>query len=312
MAKRIHRLSLIIAEVEDIAPSVRAFTLTDPERWPLPPFTPGAHIDLHLPTGRVRQYSLCNDPQEGDRYVVTVQSEPEGRGGSAEMFELGVGSALLASLPRNTFPLAEAAGRHVMVAGGIGITPFLSMVSELRRSDAKWELHICSRERGRVADGGRLADAGQESVVMHVSSEDCRLDIAELINSLDQSDHLYVCGPERMITAALEFGEGLGDRLHIERFGTTIAGVDPAYEIELASSGRRIAVAAGQGMLDALRAAGVEVPSSCEGGVCLECKTRYLEGSPVHRDLLMSAEDRRSFLTPCVSGCSSDRIVLDL
>lgn len=312
MAKRIHRLSLLIAEEKEVAPNTRAFTLTDPESWQLPPFTAGAHIDLHLPSGRIRQFSLCNDPAEGDRYIVTVQGEPDGRGGSMEMLALPVGTELLASLPRNTFPLAQGAGRQVMVAGGIGVTPFLSMIPLLERTGADWHLHACARAPGLVPDGGRLAPVSPDRVTLHESDQGNRLDLPGLIAELEPQDHLYICGPERMIAQALEAGAGLGERLHVERFGTTFTGEDPAYELELARSGQRIAVAAGQGMLDALRAAGIDVPSSCEGGVCLECKTRYLEGAPLHRDLLMSAADRQAFVTPCVSGCSGGRLVLDL
>ncbi len=312
MAKSIHRLSLVIAALQEVAPGVRAFTLTDPEDWPLPPFTAGAHIDLHLPSGRIRQFSLCNDPADGNRYVVTVQGEAHGRGGSLEMLALGPGTELLASLPRNTFPLAEDAGRHVMVAGGIGLTPFLSMIPVLERASADWHLHACARAAEAVPDGGRLVQVATERVTQHLSDSGSRLDLPALIAGLGPHDHLYVCGPERMIVQALEAGTGLGERLHVERFGTTVTGATAAYELELARSGQRIAVAAGQGMLDALRAAGVEVPSSCEGGVCLECKTRYLSGTPLHRDLLMSEIDRQSYVTPCVSGCSGGRLMLDL
>lgn len=308
MAKSIHRVTTVLRHVEDLGGGVRVLTLADPDDWELPPFAAGAHVDLHLPSGRIRQYSLCGDPTEPARWRVAVGLEAAGRGGSAEAHGLEAGTTLLASLPRNLFPLAQT-GRAVMVAGGIGITPFLSMAPVLARAGRDFELHVCTP--GETPFGAALAAYG-DRVRFHRSADGGRLDLTALIAGVGPEDHLYCCGPARMVDEAAHAGAVLGERLHIERFGVDGPAVAAAYEIELARSGRVIPVGVGQTMLDALRGAGLDLPATCEGGVCLDCRTRYLAGEPEHRDLALTAAERGAWLTPCVSGCAGGRIVLDL
>jgi ferredoxin-NADP reductase len=316
MPKLIHRVTTMVRRFADVVDGVRTFELTDPENWALPPFGAGAHIDVHLPSGVVRQYSLYGDPAEGHCYRIAVRREDAGRGGSLAFHrDIGEGSILPVSLPRNHFPLREGP-HHVLIAGGIGITPLLSMIEVLRRDKASFELHYCSRTPESTAFLPELAPLAERGVVIHYFSRIARpqrLDIAGLLARTRPDAQIYCCGPRALIDAVTAAGAAaFTGRLNVEFFGTAASSSQPAYEVHLARSGRVIPVAPGETMLNALREAGVDVPSSCEGGVCLECKTRFFDGMPVHRDLVMSAADRRQHLTPCVSGCAGARLVLDL
>jgi ferredoxin-NADP reductase len=312
MTKSIHRITVEIRQIERLSDRVRMLELADMEDWELPPFTAGAHLNLHLPGGLVRSYSLCSDPAERNLYRIAVLREDEGRGGSRQVHELQKGEQLLLSLPRNHLPLAPQ-GRSVMVAGGIGMTPFLSMVPVLEREGRPYELHLCARDAGTDAFSAVLAPMIRSGkLVQHYSRTGARLDLQALIAGIGAGDHLYICGPERMISEAQSLGAGLEERLHSERFGPAGSGAEKAYLVKLARSGSTISVTTGQTMLDALRDAGVDIPASCDAGVCLDCRTRFIEGSPDHRDIAMPVADRTSHLTPCVSGCLGDSITLDL
>ena len=315
MPKLIHRVTTVVRRVADVAEGVRTFDLTDPEDWALPPFNAGAHIDVHLPSGAVRQYSLYGDPAEAHRYRIAVRREDAGRGGSLAFHrDIGEGAILPVSLPRNHFPLRDGP-HHLLIAGGIGITPLLSMIEVLRRDEVSFELHYCSRTPESTAFLPELAPLAERGVVSHYFSRIARpqrLDVAGLLARTRPDSHIYCCGPRTLIDAVIAAGAAFAGRLNVEFFGSTPSIGQAAYEVHLARSGRTIPVAPGETMLNALREAGVDVPSSCEGGVCLECKTRFLDGTPVHRDLVMSAADRRQYLTPCVSGCAGAQLVLDL
>ena len=317
MPKLIHRVTTVVRRVADVADDVRTFELTDPEDWALPPFGAGAHIDVHLPSGAVRQYSLYGDPAEGRCYRIAVRREDAGRGGSLAFHrDIGEGSILPVSLPRNHFPLREGP-HHLLIAGGIGITPLLSMIEVLQRDKGSFELHYCSRTPESTAFLSELEPLAERGVVSHYFSRIAsprRLDIAGLLARIRADLQIYCCGPRALIDAVTSAGAVVGftGRLNVEFFGSAPSSGQAVYKVCLARSGRVIPVAPGETMLNALREAGVDVPSSCEGGVCLECKTRFLDGTPVHRDLVMSAADRRQHLTPCVSGCASAQLVLDL
>jgi len=316
MPKLIHRVTTVVRHVSHAAEGVRTFELTDPEDWALPPFSAGAHIDVHLPSTAVRQYSLYGDPADAHRYRIAVRREDLGRGGSRCLHrDISEGAILPVSLPRNHFPLLDGP-HYVFIAGGIGITPLLSMIHVLMRNNGSFELHYCSRTPEATAFLQELAPLAERGIVKHYFSRFTRserLDVGELLADVRSDARIYCCGPSGLIEeVTLAGAPAFADRLHIEFFGPTRSGEQAAYEVQLARSGRIIPVAADETMLNALREAGVDVPSSCEGGVCLECKTRFLEGAPVHRDLLMNPADRREYITPCVSGCASSRIVLDL
>ncbi|HMG49417.1 MAG TPA: PDR/VanB family oxidoreductase [Inquilinus sp.] len=317
MPKLIHRVTTIVRRIRRVSDDVLSFELADPDDWELPPFTAGAHIDVHLPNGAVRQYSLHGDPAEANRYRIAVKREAAGRGGSACLHrDVAEGSILPVSLPRNHFPLAPAP-HHVLIAGGIGITPFLSMIPALAASGDGFELHYCTRTPSATPFLEQLAPLATAGRVRHHFSRGevpAPLDIAALIARVPPDAHVYCCGPAAMIRTVQDAaGPQFAGRLHAELFGRADGAADDSdFTVELARSGRRIPVPRGQTMLAALREAGVEIGASCEAGICLDCKTRYLSGTPVHRDLAMRAADRTEFITPCVSGCAGPSLVLDL
>lgn len=316
MPKDIHRLTTVVRKVENISDGVRVYELADPDGWELPPFTAGSHVDVHLPTGAVRQYSLCGDPAENRRYRIAVRRLDGGRGGSTAFHAQVVeGTALLVSLPRNLFALVDA-GHHVLIAGGIGITPFMSMLHVLRRNGQSFELHYASPTPASTPFLAELQELSRFGVVRHYFSRTAqpeRLNIPALVQRVAHNAHVYCCGPASMIDATLDAGEEiLGERLHMEAFGSEKTGSVAAFEIFLARSGKTVAVPAGVSVLEALRSANVEISASCEAGVCLECKTRVLEGTPIHRDLLLKPSERIDYFTPCVSRSAGPRLVLDL
>ena len=312
MRKNIHSVTTQIRAIETVSNNIKIFTLADPDDWPLPQFTPGSHIDVFLSSGKVRQYSMCGNPENNDKYLIAVQKEEDGRGGSGEVHQLEVGMILPVSLPRNHFPLAEAK-KHIFIAGGIGITPFLSMIPWLIQRKIAWEIHICANSEDKLVCE-HLLDIKQStgSIHKHITQNGTRLLMNNLISEVGMDEHLYVCGPDSMISEAIRYGASLESRLHFEKFGVDLDLEEAAYEVVLEKSGCVVKVPKGQTMLGALRLADIDIPASCEGGICLECKTRYLEGSPIHRDLVMQSVEREKFVTPCVSGCASEKLILDL
>lgn len=315
MPKLIHRVTAVVRQSQPIADRIQRIELADPEGWELPPFSAGSHIDIHLPSGAVRQYSLCSDPADRHLYSIAVLKDEEGRGGAREIHELRPGTVLPISLPRNHFPLADGP-HHVFLAGGIGITPFMPMMAELDRAGGSFELHYLARTPEGAAFAAELAErqaSGRVHTYFTRTAHPRHIDLEALVASIAPDNHLYCCGPAAMLDAVIgRAAPVLKERLHHEAFGSGSANKQPSYQVKLARSGRLVGVPEGQTMLNALRNEGIDIEASCEGGVCLECKTRYLEGTPLHRDLVMKPEDRAQFLTPCVSGCAGSVIVLDL
>jgi vanillate O-demethylase ferredoxin subunit len=299
-----------------------AFELADPAGAPLPPFTAGAHIDVHLPHGLVRQYSLCNAPGERHRYVLGVLREPASRGGSAAMHALAEGGELEISAPRNHFPLAEAARHSVLLAGGIGITPILAMAESLVAAGASFDLHYCVREPARVAFLERLETPGfAPHVHLHFDSGPPaqQVDFKAALGTPAPGKHAYVCGPAGFIEAVLGAAEVLGwdaGHVHREYFSAApiaVAG-DAPFQVKLAGTGAVIDIGARQSVVEALAEAGVFVATSCEQGICGTCLTRVIEGVPEHRDSYLTEEERAAndcFL-PCCSRALSPLLVLDL
>jgi vanillate O-demethylase ferredoxin subunit len=315
MIKPVRTVTTVVRAAEAAGEGIRRLILMDPDGWELPPFAAGGHVDVHLPGGHVRSYSLCNDPIDSTRYVIAVKREPHGRGGSLVLHDrVSVGDVLGVSLPRRGLTLVDGAKRHVFVAGGIGITPFLSLAATLRRAGAEFILHLCARgEPPLRASVEPLATSGR--AVFH-DTRAGRPDLAALIGSPDPETQLYCCGPRGMIAAfeeaALRAGWPQG-QTHVEHFvplPTEHAG--PRYAIVLARSRISGEVPAGGSALAALRALGVEVDASCEGGICGACRVRWLEGPPIHRDRVLSPAERERDVMVCVSGCAGPRLVVDL
>jgi ferredoxin-NADP reductase len=285
-----------------------------------PGFTPGAHIDLHLPNGITRSFSLVNSPDDAGRYVVAILADANSRGGSRFVHEqLRCGAILPISAPRNNFALDEDAASTVLIAGGIGITPMLCMYRRLRERGRDVRLIYCARERSQAAFLTEL-DALGPGVHLHFDAEnDGRpFDLATLLARQPAEVHAYCCGPNAMLSAFEAACEKAGvANVHIERFAAEAAAVDAqesGFTVELAKSGRRLAVPAGARLLDVLLEAGVDVDHSCREGLCGACQTRVLGGCPDHRDAVLTQSERaaNNVMMICVSGAKSGTLVLDL
>ena len=317
-------LDVIVSRKTTEADDICSFELQAADGRPLPAFSAGSHVDVQIPGGLVRQYSLCNDPAETHRYQIAVLKDAASRGGSAAMHDsVAVGSRLTISAPRNHFALAHDATEHLLLAGGIGITPLLCMAERLAVTGAAFALHHCTRSRARTAFAGRVAaSAFAGRVQWHFDDGDAaqKLDLAALLAAQKPGRHLYVCGPQGFMDAVLGGARAAGwpeGQLHYEFFGAAPAADkagDGGFEVQLASSGRLITVAPEQSVVQALAAAGVVVATSCEQGVCGTCLTRVMEGEVDHRDLYLTPEEQAAndqFL-PCCSRAKSARLVLDL
>lgn len=306
----------------DAALDICAFELAGAPGQPLPSFSAGAHIDVHVGDGLVRQYSLCNQPEQRDSYLIGVLKDPASRGGSVAMHALAEGDEIEISEPRNHFPLHAGATHSVLLAGGIGITPILCMAERLAHIDASFELHYCTRSPERTAFQDRLSATGLSACarVYHDSAPDQgKLDLAGVLAQPEPGKHLYVCGPTGFIDAVLTAAKVAGwaeANVHREYFGNVVQATDAdgAFQVKVASSGQSIPVAADQSIVQALSAAGIDVPVSCEQGVCGTCLTRVLEGEPDHRDLYLTDDERAANdqMLPCCSRSKSGVLVLDL
>lgn len=289
---------------------------------PFPDFTPGAHIDLHLPSGLVRSYSLVNTPGEPNRYVLGILADPKSRGGSRFIHDnFRVGMTLDISAPRNHFALDESAEHTVLVAGGIGITPILCMFRRLRATGRNVKLLYCARSTAQAAFVEEIEAIGGE-VTYHFDEANGGkpASLASFLEGQPAGTHAYCCGPGVMLDAfeAACAQAGIAN-VHIERFAAAPDAPAPAtaetgYTVTLAKTGRDISVPPGATLLDTLLAAGIDAEHSCMEGVCGACETRVLEGCPDHRDSVLSASERagNKVMMICVSGCKGERLTLDL
>jgi ferredoxin-NADP reductase len=302
------------------ADGVLSLLLADPQGQPLPAWKPGAHLDLALPGGLTRQYSLCSDPRQLDHYRIAVLRDPTGRGGSRLIHEtLRPGDLLTVHGPRNHFELV-ASPRYVFIAGGIGITPIFAMLREVEKTGADWTLLYGGRSRGSMAFTRDLLQYG-DRVLLAPQDEVGLLPLADWLGTPVPKTKVYCCGPEPLIKAVEDrcrSGWAI-DSLHVERFAPKAAeeipaGGEQAFEVVCRASGLQVRVGPDGSVLDALRGAGVEVPSSCEEGVCGSCETEVLEGTPDHRDSILTDSERAAGRTMfvCVSRALSPRLVLDL
>ena len=282
----------------------------------LPAFTAGAHVDLHLPNGLGRQYSLCNPQHETHRYVVGVKRDAASRGGSIYMHEqLKVGTVMQVGAPRNHFALHEEAHHTVLIAGGIGVTPIACMAQRLRELGASFEVHYSVRKRDEAAFIDVLAGC---NLHLHVDAEkgNAPLPLGQIVAGAAADAHLYCCGPGPMLDAfeAAATGRPSG-HVHLERFAAAAPVVaEGGFTVQLARAGRSIYIARGCTILDALRDQGVSVQASCEQGICGSCETRVLSGRPDHRDSLLSDEEKQAnqVMMVCCSGSKDPLLVLDL
>ncbi|WP_296074170.1 PDR/VanB family oxidoreductase [uncultured Agrobacterium sp.] len=310
---------LVLRQLRREAEGIVSYEFVSATDAPLPSFTAGAHIDLELPEGLLRSYSLVNDPAERHRYVVAVDRAAESRGGSAWMHSTPrPGDRFKSSLPVNDFPLYEDAPLSIFIAGGIGITPFMSMAARLNALGRTWRLHYAIHSRQRAAylqELNALGGSG-DGVNLHCTGEDMeRPDIAAIVREAPAGSHVYCCGPGSMLDAFASACSGLPpQRVHLERFSASQqAATTGGYEVHLARSGKTLRVEAGRTLLDTLLDAGVPVQYSCSQGVCGTCCTPVLEGTPDHRDDYLSNEEKASnrSIMVCCSGSLTARLVLD-
>ncbi|CAO3426263.1 PDR/VanB family oxidoreductase [Azospirillum endophyticum] len=312
---RVHRL-------ERIAPQVMLVELRDPDGQALPAAEPGAHIDVHLPDGAVRSYSLCGDPLDRQAYRIAVLKVPGGWGSGFIHGDLEPGTTVTIGMPRNNFRF-EDARRTLFIAGGIGITPLLPMIRTAVRREADWVLHYCVRSASAAPfldDLRALAElpGSRGRVELHAADEGRRLMVEGLLAAAPADVPIYCCGPQRLMEAVADAASPTQD-VRFEWFAPRAEAVredasDGSFEVVCARSGVTVTVAAGTSVLEALDAAGVPVASSCEQGICGTCETTVLEGEPDHRDSVLSDAERGAGKTMmlCVSRARSARLVLDI
>jgi vanillate monooxygenase ferredoxin subunit len=310
------RVSDIVREAEGIS----QFEFTDPSNATLPRFTAGAHVEIRLGGDMVRSYSLSNNPAETHRYVVAVLREQAGRGGSVAMHDrVKVGDVLDVSTPINRFALAgEEARFHLLLAGGIGVTPMMAMIHELETRGAAWHMHYCTRSPDRTAFKSALAPhiAAGKVTLHHDGGDPTRgLDLAATLTKFEVGNHIYFCGPSGFMSATkAALVSWPAHTVHFEYFSASQDAKDAQaentpFEIKIRSTGKVLEVPADKSILDVLRANGLTVESDCEDGFCGTCITRFVSGEPDHRDTVLSEGERRSYMMLC---CSRAKGMLEL
>lgn len=314
-------LSLQVAAISREADAISRFDFVDPSGALLPAFTAGSHIQIRLRNGVIRSYSLCNNPKERHRYVVAVQRESKGRGGSMFMHdELIVGDSIIVSHPRNQFPLAtDDVDNHLLIAGGIGVTPMISMVHELESRREEWSMHYCTRSPERTAFRSVLFPyIESRKVTMHhdYGNPANGLDLPALLREPQAGTHVYCCGPSPFMEVAKSaLAAWPQNAVHFEFFSSSGTALNEEsnsdFYIKLASSGKLYEVPVGKNILSVLRENGIVVDSDCEDGYCGTCITRYFSGCVEHRDTVLSEDERRNYMMLCCSRAAGT-VELDL
>jgi vanillate monooxygenase ferredoxin subunit len=318
--------STLIVKVEKKtieALDICSFELVSTDAKPLPSFSAGSHIDVQIKSGLTRQYSLCNHPNEQHRYQIAVLRDPQSRGGSAAMHDdIHEGSEIQISPPKNHFPLAHDAKHSILLAGGIGVTPVLCMAERLANIGASFEMHYSARAEDRAAFRQRLLQCSfAKNVYFHFDdgAPEQKLDLTAVLDRANENTHLYVCGPGGFIDYVLATARGAKfkpEQIHFEHFGAKELDTshDQSFKVKVASSGATFLVPAEKSIATVLSENGIEIPLSCEQGVCGTCITRVLSGIPEHRDLYFSDEEhaKNDQFTPCCSRSKSSELVLDL
>lgn len=305
-------------EAEDIV----SFELARADGTPLPPFSAGSHIDVQIPGGLTRQYSLCNDAIEQHRYRIAVLRDPASRGGSVAMHQaVNEGDLIHISEPKNHFPLLHAP-RTLLFAGGIGVTPLLCMAQRLATIGADFTLHYCTRSLERTAFRADIsASPFADRVQFHFDTgpSEQKLNLETLIASPDSGTQLYVCGPGGFIDHVVNTAKAKGwtsEQIHLEYFGAAPQDTsgDSCFDVKIASTGKSYSIAPDKTIVQVLKDNGIDILTSCEQGVCGTCITRILEGEPDHRDMYFTDEERakNDQFTPCCSRAKSKTLVLDL
>ncbi|WP_449473321.1 PDR/VanB family oxidoreductase [Sphingobium chungangianum] len=320
MAKLADGLTLEITGRMLLAPDIVQIDLARADGGDLPPFAAGAHIDVLVDEGLVRQYSLCNNPVERHRYQIAVLRERQSRGGSARVHDaFHPGRQVIVGTPRNLFALAEGGSRYILIGGGIGITPIMSMAAALASEGKSFDLHYCCRSPASAAFGSAVDAAGGRTYFSRHDGSP-RFDPAAALGSPGADTHIYVCGPAGFMNAVRDEAQRLGwadASIHRELFEAAeplVQAGDKPFDVRIASTGATFTIAPGTSVASILADAGVDVPISCEQGVCGTCVTGVLEGSPDHRDSYLTDDERNEgkLFTPCCSRALSPLLLLDL
>lgn len=315
-------MDLTVVDKKIVGASIAVVDLAMPDGCPLPPWSPGSHIEVTLPTDQgalVRQYSLCAAEDDPSIWRIAVLREAKGRGGSAFICDrVERGQSLHVSGPRNLFEFTPR-GRITFIAGGIGITPILPMVLRAERMSLDWRLIYLARERSNIVFAETIARLPQGRVSIHCSGESGRFDLAAEMGALGAQDSVYACGPMRLLDdlEALNAARGAAWSLHLERFenpNKAAAGPDAPFDVILARSNRRFTVQPGETILDVLSRNGVSVTASCRDGLCSTCEQRVVDGLPDHRDAVLTPEERKenAYMMICVSRSLTPTLTLDL
>jgi len=311
---------LRVRRAEPVADGIHLFELRHPDDLELPEFTAGAHVTVRTPIGAMRKYSLCNDPAERDRYVIAVKRDAAGRGGSASLIDgVKAGDLLFVATPRNDFPLDERASRYIFIAGGIGITPIVSMIRHLKTiGAARFHLYYCARRPETTAFAEELSasEFHGQITIHHDHGDPARsLDLWPVLERPTNA-HIYCCGPRALMDAVRDMtGHWPSNAVHFESFAgaeSTHRPDDRPFTVRLARSGEVIEIPAEASILETLRAKGHRVSSSCESGTCGSCRVTLLEGEADHRDLALAEHERAGHIMICVSRARSAELVLDL
>lgn len=316
-------LEMTVRSSAMVAELIRDIEMVPADGCALPPFDAGAHIEVTLPDGTTRHYSLIAFDGPGTQppqaLLVAVRLEESGDGGSRHMHGLRAGDRVTVSTPRNDFPLAADGAPALLIAGGIGVTPIISMAGALRAQGHPYRFVYAARSRAALAFGDELAAQHGDNLELHCDDEaGGPLDLAPLIADMAPGAHLYVCGPRPMIDAARAQAEAAGiapERVHFELFEAAApAQDDTAFEVEIATSGQVFTIPPGQTIIEVLEAAGVDLIHDCQRGDCGICQTGVLEGTPDHRDVVLSEAERAAgnVMQICVSRAKSPRLKLDL
>jgi phthalate 4,5-dioxygenase reductase subunit len=308
-----------VTRAEKIADGIHLYEMRRKDGSELPAFTAGSHINLRIPNGLMRKSSLCSDPAARDHYRIAIKREDHGRGGSIYLVDhTKEGDEWMISAPDNAFALPQRGDNFIFIAGGIGITPFIAMMHALKGDPTKkFKLYYCSRTPEMTAFRDELsAPEYKGKVVIHYDGGDPSkaLDLWPIVEERKNREHIYCCGPRGLMEAVRDAtGHWTPTSIHFEAFSEADARRpdDTAFKVKLASSGATIDVPAGTTILEAMRAAGYDVPSSCESGTCGTCRTKLIAGEADHRDLVLTEAERSSQIMICVSRAKTPDLVID-
>ena len=313
-------LTVHVTDVRAEARDVMTVELRAPAGRALPPFEPGAHLDLHLPNGLVRQYSLTNDWRERDRYVIGVGRAANSRGGSEYVHaNIRAGSQLKISAPRNNFHLDPDAERFLFIAGGIGVTPIMAMIRWCTVQRKSWRIIYAARSRQRAAFYEEICGLAASAAQFHFDDESGQvLDVAQALSTCCPGERIYCCGPEPLMDAVQALTQHLPPGTVRFEWFTKPESDEPeesnSFTVKLERSGLQLQVPAEKSILEVVEENGIEVPFSCREGLCGTCVTNVLAGEPDHRDYVLSDEERESgkMMTICCSRAKSSSLTLDL